>query len=254
MLYYKDKDKKYTDICKEFDEEFYSENRNDEKLFKYMYLVYYMLASKKKFFKNIQEYDDYAVFAATTIYLRYIKKQKQGERIKSLLNYAKKTKGFLKTMYQDDNYQHDNYHEALEDSALIGEMQKKLREWVQQDYRYNVNEEVEEVLTRLPECITKVVMQTPYKSNKLMIKNLRMSCMLTLLSQLTLSNKSLEKIQKKEEKNKQVVDSTLFKYLEEERQDVICWRISEELSDYVKLLVNKTRRMLSREIYETKRY
>ena len=252
MVYHKDKDKKYTDLCKEFDAEFYTENRDDAKLFKTMYLVYYMLASKGKFFKNVNEYDEYAMFAATTIYMRFIKKQKQGERIKSLLNYAKNTKGFVKQMYQSENYKQDSYEINKKDELFVGEMQRKLREQIQQDYRYDMQEQVESVITALPILIHKVVLNTPYKRNKYMTKNLELSCMLTLISQLTLSTKNIAKITKKEDKNKEVNYSTIYKYLNEERDDVICWRISEDLSDYVKLLVNKVRKELSRIIYDTK--
>lgn len=252
MIYYKDKNKKYTDLCKEFDEEFYKEDRDDFKLFKTMYLVYYMLASKKKYFQNVHEYDEYAYYAAKTIYLRYMKKQSNGERIKSLLNYAKKTKGFLKTMYQNDNYRSDNYRENEEDITLAMSMQDKLREWVQQDYKYDMEEQVNNIINALPTCVDKIIHQTPYRHDKVMCKNLEMSCMLTLMSQMTLSNKTKEKILKKEDKNKVIEDSKIFKYLEEERDDVICWRLSESMSDYVKLLVNKIRRALSRTIYDTK--
>ena len=63
MVYHKDKDKKYTDLCIEFDREFWKDERDDFKLFKSMYLVYYMIASKRAFFKGpsaIREYDEFA--------------------------------------------------------------------------------------------------------------------------------------------------------------------------------------------------
>jgi len=252
MVYHKDKDKKYTDLCKEFDAEFYAEDRDDAKLFKTMYLVYYMLASKSKFFKNVNEYDEYAMFAATTIYMRFIKKQKQGERIKSLLNYAKNTKNFLKQMYQSENYKQDSYEINKKDYLFVGEMRRKLRDIVQQDYRYDIREQVEKIVNSLSDIVHRVVMRTPYKKNKYMIKNLEMSCKLTLLSQLTLSTKNINKLTKKEDKNKEIDYSLIYKYLNEEKEDVICWRISDDLSDYVKLLVNKIRKELSTIIYNTK--
>ena len=254
MIYHKDKDKKYTDLCIEFDKEFYTDNRDDFKLFKNMYLVYYMIASKRKFFmsKNIEEYDEFAMFAATTIYLRYIRKWKKGERIKSLLNYAKSSAGYLKKMYQDENYKQDSYQATKKDNLIVTQMQDRLREIVQQDYYYDIREQIEQVVNVLPKIVHSVVVNTPYRKDKIMTKHLEMSCMLTLISQLTLSNKNLDKVDKKESKSNVVESSTVFKYLNEERNDVVCWKLSSCLSDYVRLLVNKIRKRLSEEIYNIK--
>lgn len=254
MIYHKDKDKKYTDLCIEFDREFWKEERDDFKLFKNMYLIYYMIASKRKFFmsKNISEYDEYAMYATTTIYMRFLKKFKKGEKIKSLLNYAKGTASYLKKMYQDENYKQDSYQANKKDSLLVNQMQERLREIVQQDYYYDIQEQTEAVVSTLPKIIKKVVNHTPYRDDKVMTKNLEMSCMLTLLSQLTLNNKSKEKLNKKETKSNTVETSTVYKYLNEERNDVVCWKLSEDLSDYVRLLVNKIRKQLSTNIYEVK--
>lgn len=254
MVYHKDKDKKYTDLCIEFDREFWKEPRDDFKLFKNMYLVYYMLASKRKFFvsKNIGEYDEYAMFATTTIYMRFLKKFKKGEKVKSLLNYAKGTASYLKKMYQDENYKQDSYQANKKDSLLMAQMQEKMRTIVQQDYYYDIEEQVTTVVNILPKIVHKVVKLTPYRNDKVMVKNLEMSCMLTLISQLTLSNKNIERMNKKEDKNNVIETSTVYKYLNDERDDVVCWKVSEELSDYVKLLVNKIRKKLSSAIYDVK--
>lgn len=254
MVYHKDRDKKYTDLCIEFDREFWKEERDDFKLFKSMYLVYYMIASKRKFFmsSNISEYDEYAMFAAFTIYKRFLKKLKKGTKVKSLLNYAKSTASYLKKMYQDENYKQDSYQATKKDSMIVAQMQERLREIVQQDYYYDIQEQTENVINVLPKIIHKVVRNTPYKNDKLMMKNLELSCMFTLISQLTLSNKNVERLDKKESKNNVIESSSVYKYLNDERNDVVCWKISEDLSDYVRLLVNKIRKNLSKEIYAVK--
>ena len=42
-----------------FDENFYSNERDDENCYKYMYLIYYMLACKNKYFASYSDYDGY---------------------------------------------------------------------------------------------------------------------------------------------------------------------------------------------------
>ena len=51
MLYTKD-EKKYVEMCQIFDKEFYEEDRDNAKLFKYLYLIFYMLACKENYSRN----------------------------------------------------------------------------------------------------------------------------------------------------------------------------------------------------------
>ena len=96
--------KRYVDMCIEFDNEFYGPDRDDDKLFCYVFLLFKMFAYKSNYFRDREDYDQYAMFAASTVYMRYIRKWARGERIKSVLNYVKKVKGPLKVTYQNENF------------------------------------------------------------------------------------------------------------------------------------------------------
>ena len=98
MIYPKPKDMKYTDMSKYFDENFWSDNTNDDLCYKYLYLIFDMLAHTKSMFHLYSDYQNFALFSATTIYMRFLKKKKNGQpRVKSVLNYCKATVKHLKT-------------------------------------------------------------------------------------------------------------------------------------------------------------
>lgn len=96
MLYYKDPKLKYTDMCIYFDWNFYTEDRDEEKLYKYLYLVAIMVArNKPKIIQDIASirnwsWDEFGAYAAGIIWCRIEKKLwEEGIKVKSILNYTK---------------------------------------------------------------------------------------------------------------------------------------------------------------------
>ena len=69
-VYKKPKNLKYTDMAIYIDTHIYTNDCDDELVFKYLYFLCMMLAYKAKYFDSYQKYNDFAVSAATTIYLR----------------------------------------------------------------------------------------------------------------------------------------------------------------------------------------
>ena len=244
MLYSKD-DKKYTTMCKEFDEEFYSGHRDDDKLFKYMYLVFYMLACKSNYFTKFEYYDKYAQYAATTIYNRYLKKEKKGVHIKSLLNYAKSCKGHLKTDFQKEEFQQVSNKEDENASAYSTTYRQMI-----EDYCCNEDlvRDTEDMLSNIKLVFKEVLSESPFKNNALLMKNIYTSCLLTMISSITLNNEFLEKLENK--MSKKTVDSEyIIKQFQRERQsEPILWNLDDSYSQIISLLVNKVRIKMSDEL------
>lgn len=199
-----------------FDENFYSEHRNEENCYKYMYLIYYMLVCKAKYFKNFSDCDEYAQFAANTIYMRFLKKQANGERIKSILNYAKSTLYPLKVMYQNETFR-IVFPNGKNDEGVNSLLQETMRQYVQNQYNDDMENDILEVFANIPYYIKEAISKTPYKNNRLMCRRLTISCLLTLLKSFTLSNESLEKLKAREEKGLNN-DEVLFKMFNKERE------------------------------------
>ncbi len=51
---------------------------------------------------------------------------------------------------------------------------------------------IEKEIEMLPTIIQKVVLETPYRNNKLLVKNLYLSCIINILKNITLNNKERE--------------------------------------------------------------
>ena len=253
MLFNKDPNMRYVDMCAEFDNEFYSGQRNDTKLFKYMYLVYYMFACKNNYFKRFEDYDEYAQYAATTVYIRYLRKEKNGERIKSLKNYAESTHYHLKVMWQKEKFNIVNGPEyGAEEAEAMEAYMRNLAESVA--ISDTTLTDVEELLGTIPSVVSKVLKQSPFKKDKLMAHRLRISCLLTLLSGLTLSKDSINKLKSKQEAGKlddDTDDKFILKLLKKEKEtSIVLWKLDESMTDYVRMLVNKVRCYMTGEVSE----
>ena len=245
MLYSKSESKKYVQMAKEFDDEFYSGNRDDNKLFKYMYLIFYMLACKGNYFMKFEDYDGYAQYAATKIYARYLKKEKRGIQIKSILNYAKSCKSHLKVDYQNETFE----QVTKEGDEDVQAFQEAYRDNLSTSYnRSEIISDTSDILNTFPKVARKVIDETPYKNNKVLCKNLYMSCLLTFLSGITLSNQTIERINCKRNV-KEVQDNYIVKqYQRSIDESLILWKIPDDYSDIVTMLVNKIKNKMSEEI------
>ena len=95
-LYQKPKDVTMIDMCIYIDNNVYTENHNDQKIFEYLYHIIKMKARDKRYFHDLKYYEDFAIFGATQVYMRLVNprqyKYKEDEepelkKIKSVLNY-----------------------------------------------------------------------------------------------------------------------------------------------------------------------
>ena len=229
-----------------FDENFYSDHRNDENCYRYMYLIYYMLACKKKYFRNYNDYDEYAQFATNIIYLRFIKKQLEGERIKSVLNYIKSTLYPLKVMYQNATFR----NVIVEDDMVNSSTQEMMRQYVQEQYNDGIDEDIVAIFKDIPHYVSDAIKNTPYKYDKIMYRRLKISCLLTLLKSFTLSSEHIKRLEARKEKGLNNTE-VLYKMFNKEREtSTTLWKLNESMGNYVQVLSNQIRKRIMREIEE----
>lgn len=117
-----------------------------------MYHLIYALACKQGFFKNFADYDKFACYAATEVYLAMRRKlQHAGEirhgkeivPIKSVLNYVKTVLYPLKV-----NYQRENFSTVIDETAndKYLEFEENMKESVQAAYRPEMISSYQEAL------------------------------------------------------------------------------------------------------------
>lgn len=249
MLYSAKGNERYVDLAKYFDDTFYTKERDDEKCYRAMYLIYYMLACKKQYFRTYEDYDRFAQFAATTIYIRFMKKQEKGERIKSLLNYAKASVYPLSLMYKKQEYNETNI--AKEDPSLLWTYQLKMRELVQDQCNDGLQEDTIESFKGIPAMIREVLDETPYRDDKIAYMRLYKSCLITLIKSFTLGSYSEAVVEKRNERDMNISPEFLLKIFKREQEGALTlWRLESDMKDYVDLLVKKIMKKMMNEIYD----
>ncbi len=250
MIYKMPKGQKYTDLCIYIDSEIKKPDCDEEKCFEYMYHLFYILAVKGRMFITASDYDNYALYGATQLFLRYRKEKEPGSKlkpIKSCLNYIKRILYPLKVNYQKSNFFQVFKEEALNGNAPIGiaDNQKKTAENINNDL---LRTEYKYCLTQIAATIKLIIRDSPYSNNKVTMHNLYISCLLTLLKTITISNKNLERLKVRKRRNI-VTDSFIDKiYEEESKDDVVIYHLDKTMGNYIDTLVKRCKKEIAKDL------
>ena len=234
-LYTKPKGMRYVDLAIWIDDNFYKEDCDRNKAFEYMYILAYMLACKKRWFTNIDDYDGYAYLLAYSTFQRMA--NPKVVKIKSVLNYMKSIMGWRKTTYQKEIFSEvinpDYYKDWNGD--LYTEQNIARIESNNQD---QVNIIVKDLISKLPETIFKSI-PDHYLNNKLQRKNIYTSVLLSLLCEYTLPCVNKEFLEKKKQESLTFNSSEYYnKHLTNE---VILWYLPQNMKSVVILVLNKVK-------------
>lgn len=247
MLYTKD-EKKYVEMCQIFDKEFYEEDRDNAKLFKYLYLIFYMLACKENYFKKFEDYDGFAQLAATVVFVRFQRKLEKGERVKSVLNYAKSSKRFLRIMYQNQTFATIIGPEMGVDTSAITEEFKRS---VQADYQFGLDEDISEILDGTPNAIRDAIDCLVYSKDRVMRQRVYISSLLTLLDNITLSNQQLQDLRlltKAKKAKPATTEEIVGAFAKNREEKPLSWCLPDGQENVVRAVVNKARKDMSKSI------
>lgn len=248
MTFTKPKNVTYTDMAIYIDENVYNEKFNENLIFEYIYHLIYMLAYKERYFNRASYYDDFALHGATRIYFRLTNKKQfefkpdgspKMKRVKSVLNYIKTTLYPMKVTFEQETY---SQGETISSDNLTDETL----------YSYAIQDTVDEIqivnfnmcLGDICKTIKAYVRTLPYASDPVMLNNLYLSCLLSFLNKITLSNSNKDKLMKKGMK---AFDDL---YEEESKSPVILFHLDESMRSYVTVLVNVIKHMIAKDLSE----
>lgn len=251
MTFTRPEDVSYTEMAIFIDEHIYDEDKTEElenQLFEYIYHLCYMLACKQRFFKKYDDFDEFSLFMATNVYLRYLNPEL--ERLKSVLNYIKKIAYGQKIRFQNITFKQiiSQEHCPQYDDLL---MKEELKSNIQMNYmNKELVDDISYEIKILPKVIQEVVSQTPYRNDRIMSRRLYLSCLLTFINSITLCKESIKKLNIKGES---VRDDYVNKLYRNERHHcTLLWRLPNEYKDYVTLLYNKIVDTFCDNLYEVK--
>ena len=247
MTYYKKPNNvTYTQMCIWIDDNIYKENCDDNLAFQYLYHITRMLAYKRRFFEKAEYYDDFAIYCATRIFMRLKDKRQFDEneklsKIKSVLNYAKSILYATKVSFEGENFA-QNYirnEEDLIDFSFHNSLINTLNSLQISNFK--------SCLDDLINTIKKFIYSLPY-DNDLYIQSVYISCMLSLLNSVVLSNKNKNRLVQLKNSGK-LNQEHINKLYKKEREDcVILYHLKDDKKDYIKVLVNEIRHLISEDL------
>jgi hypothetical protein len=207
-------------------------------IYNYLWLLVKALAIKKCMFKDFQDYDMYAFYAANRLFFALRKNQvNQGKTIKgklirpikSCLNY---TKALLYPMKIE--YQRESFKEIIEEEfvskkfdafAYKEQLKNKARDnsGVTSQFR----EYLQEALLQSGDILDSVLQKSPFNKTTPEYQNLKISILLTSIQIL---------------KNKKKLDAM--------PQSIILWHLPKNMSNYTKVLLKEFFMALKLEIMD----
>lgn len=247
-LYQKPKDVTMIDMCIYIDNNVYTENHDEQKIFEYLYHIIKMKARDKRYFHSLQYYDDFAIFGATQVYMRLInprqyKYKEDGEpelkKIKSVLNYINTILYPLKVDFEQSEYYQTVFNNDDNDFTTYnfdnlfltsqGYVPEKIEyKLVLQDIYSICDEELQKLkhLYKQPEWL-----------------NICISVKLSLLKQLNLTRSQIDYLKHLMSTNN-LRDSHVIKCFKDRQNVVQLFHLPKEQSNYVLLLTRIIKRKI----------
>lgn len=245
MLYKKPANLRYTEMCMYIDENVpkianpgeYPEIEGT--VYNYLWLLVKALAIKKCMFKKFEDYDGYAFYAATRLFLALRKnylnqgkviKGKQIKPIKSCLNY---TKALLYPMKIE--YQRETFKEIIEEEFVSKKFDAFTYKEQLKDEAINASEVttqlsvyLHEALGQQSKLLDELLEKSPFGPATPEYKNLKISILLNSIN----------------------IIRTKKKLTVTDQQSIILWHLPKNMTSYVKILVKEYFTAIKLEIME----
>lgn len=242
---------RYVDMAKYIDDNVYTENCDENIIYEYLYQLANMLAHKNSFFTKKDDYDYFSIYAANHLWFR-LNNPKQFElnsdgspsmqKIKSILNYIKKTIYPMKVDFEQEHYcSNISTVEALSGSEALTFSIMRSADALN----------VVEFSLHLGDCIQTIhefLKSLPYEYKSKTWNNIYLSCLLTFLNSVTLSNKQKARIKHLDEIN-MIKDYLLEEMLQEESENaVILYHLDDSFHDYIFVLNKRIKHAIAADL------
>ena len=262
-LYKKPANVKYTDMCIYIDNNIYRDNLTEDEentIFEYLYHIALMIARKANYFTRQENYEDFALFFATSIYCR-LKNPKQWifdeeanepqlPKIRSVLNYMKNVAYPRKVEFEQKFYSQIMSKGYEEDE----------KEFVEYSTEYSFSDQLSQSIESLSmvefnECLGDICLTTkrflkhiPYKTNSLTWYNIYLSCLLTLLNTLILPKREIARL--KELKHEVPLMTKIYDNVCRENLDnlVVLYHLDKSMRDYIWVLVQEIKHVIAKDL------
>lgn len=251
QTFFKPKDKRWVDLAIWCDENAYKPDCDNDTLYQYLYLLFWMLSHKWKYFHKESDYDEFCLLGAQTVYMR-LKNPKQFDGsgklkpVKSVLNYIKNVAYPISVNFQMQSFAEGFSYEDDYDAALCAQhtLIEKARHYSDDSMRM----EFEYCLSCITNTIKRLIKELPYRNDKLMTHNIYISCLLTVLNYLRLDKVKLSRLEYRDNKgmnNEWVVNEL---YRDTRYQKALLFHLPESMSNYISVIVNRALALMSADL------
>lgn len=248
MLYTKPKDVRYVDMCIFIDNKVKEGNPSKEDIdliFEYLYHLSFMLAHKHKYFNESHYYEEFAIYFATEIMYRLFYNPKLGKTdengdpllapIKSVLNYMKAIIYGRKCAFEATNYSQKIVKEKY-DFNYSSNINSKLKD----SLIYNIETDIEIYLKTLSKEIKNIVYSSfRHKNEKVLLKNIYISCLLSIVNSFTFTEVDIENIDSTYSLPESKYNYINRLYKRNRDQCVILYNLPDIYYNYIKITVNR---------------
>ena len=254
MLYKLPKDMTYTQMAIWIDEHAYDEDVDEELLFEYLYHLSMMLARRARYFKNPEYLEMFAVELATSGFMR-LQNRKQYiydefgnpkmSKLKSILNYLKVILYPRKVVFEQQNYaQTDTIIDNTEDIDLSSgyTFANLLQNSAEGLFKVEFSCCLETVVNTIKSCLKDI----PYKYKSAEWYNIYISCLLSFLNSITLTNDDLERIRQFKYPSNQI--SAINNCFDNYKDFVILYHLPESMRDYIQIQTTRIRHIIAADL------
>lgn len=244
MAFQKPKGMKYTDMCIYIDGIVARGNPTDDeqnKIFEYLYHLAFMLAHKKKYFNRSYYYEEFAMYFATEVMYRLFfnprlnKRDENGELvlppIKSVLNYMKSVIYGRKVEFEQKFY--SQKYAEFEDGNYLYSFNENPYEFLKESH-------ISLYLKGLSKTVKKIVYDKNfYRNDKLTMKNIYLSVLLTTLNSVTFSIEDKQRLENTYSSMDSKYRLLTRLYAKNRDNALILYHLDKSFEPYIKVLSNK---------------
>ena len=250
MIQIGQKKQRVVDLCMWVDENAYKEDVDKEQLFDSLYNIVIKIAVNHKLFKQWQDYQPFGLYAAGRVYKRYMNPKqylpdddpKKMKKIKSVLNFIKTTLNPMRVDFQKEQFE-EVFNPKINEE-LVEDIRYKMIQKARNNNAPILRIEFEYYLNKICKTVRVFLKTTPYADDKIMFHRLYVSCLMSLINSITLSNANKLRADQKQDYGRTYEDFINKVYIEEQKNSTVVWHLPESMSNYISTLVNRIKRLL----------
>ena len=255
---------KYTDMAIWVDANIHNKTFDEEKAYRYLRNLAKMLSLKRRFFYTNKDYEHFADYIATIVYMRMTDKRqylpendpKKITTIKSCLNYMKGILYARKVAYSFEEFRQST--KETEEFSIARDFYEHEIDTANNDF---LQLDLEIYLGNIHKLVWAELKKGVYAKDTNKLRKLHLSVLVTLLKNVTLSDKNKDKLSRRiveNEVNGKIIkvwqnnyDEVFAQILEEENvTSPTVIGLNERYVDYVSVVAQRIKQQMVKDINE----